>query len=57
LNYQQQQYLTKENTMSNTKYTKQNNEKIDLSSDALIKIFKEDKKNLKQNLQKFFELS
>jgi hypothetical protein len=57
LNYQQQQYLTKENTMSNTKYTKQSNEKIDLSSDALIKIFKEDKKNLKQNLQKFFELS
>jgi hypothetical protein len=57
LNYQQQQYLTKENTMSNTKYTKQNNEKIDLSCDSLLKIFNEDKKNLKQNLQKFFELS
>lgn len=43
--------------MTNTKYTNQNNEKIDLSSDALLKIFKEDKKNLKSNLQKFFELS
>lgn len=43
--------------MSNTKYTKQNNDKIDLTCDSLLKIFNEDKKNLKQNLQKFFELS
>ena len=34
-----------------------NNSTADLSCDALIKIFNEDKKNLKQNLQKFFELS
>ena len=34
-----------------------NNTTADLSSDALIKIFNEDKKNLKSNLQKFFELS
>jgi hypothetical protein len=43
--------------MTNKEYKKQNNDKIDLSSDSLIKIFNEDKKNLKQNLQKFFELS
>lgn len=43
--------------MSNTKYTKQNNDKIDLTCDSLLKIFNEDKNNLKQNLQKFFELS
>lgn len=43
--------------MTNTKYNNQNNEKIDLSCEALLKIFKEDKKNLKQNLQKFFWLS
>lgn len=41
--------------MTNTKLKA--NDKIDLSSEALLKIFNEDKKNLKQNLQKFFELS
>jgi hypothetical protein len=43
--------------MTNKEYKKQSNDKIDLSSEALIKIFNDDKKNLKQNLQKFFELS
>lgn len=43
--------------MTNKELKNQNNEKIDLSCDSLIKIFKDDKKNLKQNLQKFFELS
>lgn len=43
--------------MTNKEFKNQNNDKIDLSSEALIKIFNEDKKNLKQNLQKFFELS